>query len=154
MRQKLTHEFGGDGAADRGDRVARVVEIREALYVGRALLLGRERKSALGVRLAEVHVQRAVRPDREARGDHVDLAGLERGDQATEVVGQDLDLEAHVGRKALRDVDLEADQVAARRARGPWHVERDADSQRAAEQHLLQRARRSGVRRRSCEQRR
>jgi prepilin-type N-terminal cleavage/methylation domain-containing protein len=63
-------------------------ERRDVRDVGRALDVRRETDAALCVGSAEVHVQRALGRDRHARGDDVDLAGLERRHEAVYVIGQ------------------------------------------------------------------
>ena len=154
MRQHALRELGRDRARDGRDRVVLVVEVLEALDRRGPLNLSRERDPAARVGRGEIHVQRAFGRDREARGDQVDLPTLERRNQPRGRVAQDLDLEPHVGREPLRDVDLEADQIPVRRARGPWSIERDADAQRAALLHLQQRARRRVLGRRRGQQHR
>ena len=86
-------------------------------------------------------MQCAFGGDRHAGGDDVDLAGLERRDETIDVVGQELRLDAHVGRELARDVDLEADELSVGAARGPRREQRYTDAQRAGVQHVLQIAR-------------
>jgi hypothetical protein len=128
----------GDGAGHGGNRIGVGVEVLELRHRRGAQQMRGEPDAPLRIGLAEVDVQRTVRGDRESRCDQVDLAGLERRNEALDVVREQLDLHAHVGGKLLGDVDFEPDELAVGCARRPRGVQRRADAQGAGVEHLLQ----------------